>query len=215
MPTAGDPRNVYNSIEAPVQVLWNNQNYLKTQVEARETPAGAQAKANQALADAKTYADAKVGSIQQETPVTIRDKLVQADGANSGIDADLLDGFHASYFASQAAFAGHNHDDRYALAPGLRVTKLTITNGAITDARGFLAGQVSVVTADPANGYTELNLPVQNTNFVAFVQIRQNPNLPMTSDCTYSGTRVVVRLRRLDGQNTLFGGTFDLLIVSY
>lgn len=42
----------------------------------------------------------------------ILSKLLTVDGASSGLDADLLDGNHASAFAT----SGHNHDSVYATA---------------------------------------------------------------------------------------------------
>ncbi len=43
------------------------------------------------------------------TAADVLAKLLTVDGAGSGLDADLLDGQHASAFAS----AGHNHDAQY------------------------------------------------------------------------------------------------------
>lgn len=52
--------------------------------------------------------DAKANTTDVDA-TNLRTKLMTVDGAGSGIDADLLDGKHASSFS----LTTHNHDDRY------------------------------------------------------------------------------------------------------
>jgi hypothetical protein len=70
-----------------------------------ETPNGAQTKASQAEANAKTYADGKFLPASQYTANDVLNKLKTIDGAGSGLDADLLDGKHASDFLLASAKA--------------------------------------------------------------------------------------------------------------
>lgn len=58
-----------------------------------ETPAGAQAKANTAEANAKLYADGKFLPASQYTAADILNKLKTVDGAGSGLDADTVRGY--------------------------------------------------------------------------------------------------------------------------
>jgi phage-related tail fiber protein len=85
-----------------------------------ETSAGAQAKADAALAAAKQYTDQEVAGVSQafdahesdasahHTRYTNAEAVAAvkaADGAGSGFDADLLDGKHGSEYAN----ASHSH----------------------------------------------------------------------------------------------------------
>jgi hypothetical protein len=51
----------------------------------------------------------EAGADENETDGELRTSIKTVDGSGSGLDADLLDGQHLSYFA----LSGHNHNSRY------------------------------------------------------------------------------------------------------
>ena len=55
------------------------------------------------------------------------------DGSGSGLDADLLDGNHASAFAT----AGHTHDGRYLRWNGSDANITAMSWGTLTNANGY------------------------------------------------------------------------------
>lgn len=65
------------------------------------------------IVDILTDVRRRVGDLETldagESAANILTKLKTVDGTMSGLDADTVDGYHASAFAT----AGHNHDDRY------------------------------------------------------------------------------------------------------
>lgn len=52
--------------------------------------------------DGTSWTDTGINISSSDTPEEILAKLITVDGAGSGLDADLLDGFHASHFATDA-----------------------------------------------------------------------------------------------------------------
>lgn len=105
------------------------------------------------------------------TAADVLAKLLTVDGAGSGLDADLLDGQHASAFAS----AGHNHDAQYLgrtakaadsdLLDGFNSTAFVRSvNGAGPDANGNATVNVDLSSRVAKSGDTmtgRLTLPSQ------------------------------------------------------
>lgn len=70
-----------------------------------------------------------------DTPADILAKLVTVDGVDSGLDADMLDGQHASYFASQVDLSN-------------LTTRVTAAEGVNTSQDAAIAGKVDAVAQD-------------------------------------------------------------------
>ena len=70
-----------------------------------------------------------------DNPNYTLERLKAIDGAGSGLDADLLDGNHASDFASSA----HNHDDRYYTETEINAQNVTL-NETLAALRGWVPG---------------------------------------------------------------------------
>ena len=108
--------------DAPPTTLQAAKNHIDSAAphSGHETPSGAQAKANAALNSAKAYTDQEVEEVSQAldshksnasahhtryTDAEAVAAIKAADGAGSGIDADMLDGKHGSAYAN----ASHSH----------------------------------------------------------------------------------------------------------
>lgn len=96
--------------------------------------------------------------IPSETPLSILNKLKTVDGHGSGLDADMLDGKHATDFS----LAGHTH-----------------TFASITDKPTTLAGYGITDAASSADVAA-----IENANFIAGTGLTGGGNLP--SDITFN-----------------------------
>ncbi|MEI2419583.1 hypothetical protein V6O07_04870, partial [Arthrospira platensis SPKY2] len=100
------------------------------------------------------------------------DAIKTIDGHNSGIDADLLDGYHADHFAT----ANHLHDDRYVKKVGDRLT------GTLTfDINAGCGHPVNVNVTDVAGGWARGITYASNNNSIAGLGV-----LGAADDATYA-----------------------------
>lgn len=116
------------------------------------------------IMDLSTGIDAQFAAKLNAAAYTAADvlaKLLTVDGSGSGLDADMLDGQHASSFAS----AGHNHDAAYLgktakaadseLLDGFNSTAfLRAVNGVSPDANGNVAVNVDLSSRVTKTGDT-------------------------------------------------------------
>jgi len=125
---------------------------------AATASADATTKANAALAAAKVYADANDANTTY-TATQMRDAVKTVDGSGSGLDADLLDGNHASAFLGVASTAS-NASKAYKLSAGdtgpstenLNTIADSVTTGQL-EYRGFSQSSSNAPpVSDNANG---------------------------------------------------------------
>lgn len=113
------------------------------------------------IIDANTY-----------TATDVKAKITSVDGAGSGIDADMLDGQHGSYYAA----ASHNHDSRY-------------YTEAEADARFVNA------SGDTMTGSLTVNGTV--TSKINFASLASAPSAPVAGQVYYNST--LNKLQMWDG----------------
>lgn len=101
----------------------------------------------------QTSLDAKLASASY-TAADVLAKLLTVDGAGTGVNADLLDGLHASSFA----LAGHDHTGVYAPFTHTHAEYLEVDVNSLSTATNFEIGTY-LFGAEPGTG-VELNASV-------------------------------------------------------
>lgn len=124
------------------------------------------------------------------TAADVKAKLVTVDGAGSGIDADLLDGYHAASFS----LVGHDHTGVYATLSHTHDQYFEIDTNTSPVATNYEIGQY-LFGAEPSTG-TELNASLtlyvdsndDTAGCCADVDYRRGVTTTSTDNTVLSGT---------------------------
>lgn len=124
------------------------------------------------------------------TAADVKAKLITVDGAGSGVDADLLDGYHAASFS----LVGHDHTGVYATLSHTHSEYFEIDTNTSPVATNYEIGQY-LFGAEPSTG-TELNASLtlyvdsndDTCGLCADVDYRRGVTTTSTSNTVLSGT---------------------------